>query len=162
MSKFLIWSDLHLGHNAICKYRTQFSSPEEHHETIFDRLATALGKRDSLWLLGDIAFTQEWLDKIAGLKCAKKTLILGNHDLERKLRFTDLVGVYDSVQSLVGKRNYWFTHCPIHPDEIRGKGGVIHGHTHNKNIPDDRYFNACVENTDYHPITFEQIMERML
>jgi len=161
MSGLVIWSDLHLGHKAICKYRTQFSTPEEHDEIIYDRLASSVGKRDSLWLLGDVAFTKDWLFKIGAIKCAKKTLILGNHDLEGKMKFTDLVGVYDSVQSLVSRRNYWFSHCPIHPDEIRGREGVIHGHVHNKSLLDKRYFNACVENTNYHPITFPAIMERL-
>lgn len=170
MSRLLLTSDLHLGHKAICKYRTQFSSAEEHHEIIYDNLATNVNRRDSLILLGDIAFTPEWLAKIGEIKCVKKTLILGNHDLERGMKFTDLVGVYDDVQSLMSKRNTWFSHCPIHPQEMRNRKYCVHGHLHNKVVtedgcdygdPDPRYWNVCVEHTGYKPISFHELEQRM-
>lgn len=82
MSKLLITSDLHLGHKNICKYRTQFSSADEHHNFIFENLATNVSKRDTLYILGDCAFDKYWLDKVKSIKCQHKKLILGNHDSE--------------------------------------------------------------------------------
>lgn len=156
MSRLLLTSDLHLGHKAIVKYRSQFSSSEEHHEIVYDNLASSLNKRDCIYFLGDIAFDHYWLNKIKELKCATKVLIVGNHDTDKKVKMKDLVDTYDKVEGLVSKRNCWFTHCPIHPKEVRGKDYVIHGHTHQKLIPDTRYISVCIEHTDYKPITFER------
>ena len=61
MSKLMLAADLHLGHRNIAKYRTQFITSEEHDEIVLDNLKSSVNKADSLWLLGDIAFTKEWL-----------------------------------------------------------------------------------------------------
>lgn len=158
MSRLMIMSDLHLGHSNICKYREGFSSAQEHHETLFENLATNVGKRDTLYLLGDIAFTLEWLERIKTIKARHKLLVVGNHDTERGITMRHLVDVYDSVVSLFSKRNYWFSHAPIHSDEIRRRFGNIHGHCHGHKIDDKRYINACVEHTNYKPITFEELV----
>ena len=175
MSKLLITSDLHLGHRNICKYRTQFSSADEHHNFIFENLATNVGKRDTLYILGDCAFDKFWLEKVKGIKCQHKKLICGNHDTEHHT-MKELCDVFDSVESLLSKRNMWFSHCPIHPQEMRGRLLNIHGHLHNHKvgsfeergymgmyedvfIENKRYFNACVEHTNYKPISFAEIME---
>jgi calcineurin-like phosphoesterase family protein len=179
MSNILISSDLHLGHKNVCRFRTQFETVEEHDEVIFDNLATALGKRDSLVLLGDVTFTQHWLDRIGELNCAKKTLVLGNHCTEY-LSIHELVKVYDSIHGLWSKKHCWFSHCPMHYQEMRGKLLNIHGHLHFNNVwknkepegfkfapgnepymdeLDVRYFNACLEHTEYKPITFSDIMD---
>ena len=159
MTKLWVSSDLHLGHKNVLKFRgDEFGCQQEHDEVIFDRLATSVGKRDSLYLLGDVAFTSEWLLRIASIKCAKKTLILGNHDTDQKVSFDDLTFAYDSIHSLHSRRNMWFSHCPIHESQFRGKVLNIHGHVHKKTLEDNRYFNACVDVNDYRPVTFEHII----
>jgi len=177
MSRLLVTSDIHLGHSNIHKYRTNFSTAEEHHETLFDNLATEVRKRDSLLLLGDICFTKEWLVRLDEIKCVKKTLILGNHDTER-VSIRDLVKHYDAIHSLYSKRNYWWSHAPIHPQEMRGRVANIHGHLHGNMVwqdevevempfggssyyspVDTRYLNACVEHTDWKPINFKELTD---
>ena len=157
MTKLIISSDLHLGHDNIIKFRNEFSSAEAHHETVFDRLATAADKRDSLYLLGDVAFTVDWLLRIANIRCVKKTLILGNHDTDQKIPLSLFLSVFDSVHSLHSRRNVWFSHCPIHDSQFRGKTLNIHGHDHKGIIDDPRYFNVCLEHNDYRPISFGDI-----
>lgn len=172
MTRLMITSDLHLGHKNICKFRKQFATPDEHHEIMFENLASNIQKRDSLILLGDIAFNTYWLDKIASIKCEKKLLICGNHDTENGIKMRDLVRVYDDVMALHSRRNYWFSHCPIHNTQLRGKVGNIHGHLHvdevGEYLPsidgnsdvlyrDPRYLNACVEHTSYKPISFAEL-----
>lgn len=162
MTKLIISSDLHLGHKNVLRFRgDDFGCIEEHNEVIFDNLASSVTKRDSLFLLGDVAFTPEWLLRIASIRCAKKTLILGNHDTDQKVSFEDLTFTFDAIHSLHSRRNVWFTHCPIHPEQMRGRVLNIHGHTHTKIIDDNRYFNACVDVNDYKPFTFVEIMERV-
>lgn len=174
MTRLMITSDLHLGHKNIHNFRKGFGTAEEHHEVMFENLATNIKKRDSLILLGDIAFDKYWLGKIASIKCEKKLLICGNHDTENGIKMRDLVNAYDDVMALHSRRNYWFSHCPIHPYEMRGKVGNIHGHLHRKEVgeylpmpdgnsdafyPDPRYLNACVEHTSYKPISFADLVD---
>ena len=170
MSRLLVTSDLHLGHKNIHKFRQQFSTAEDHHNEIFENLAVNVKKNDSIIFLGDICFDDFWLEKIKNLNCKKKTLILGNHDTE-KVNIRDIAFSYDAVHSMMNKRDSIFTHCPIHPDEFRKQSLNIHGHLHDKVIhkkgamlmvPNTKYFNACVEHTDYKPITYAEIMQRLL
>lgn len=173
MSRLMITSDLHLGHKNIHKFRGEFSTAEEHHEVIFDNFASSIKKSDSVILLGDIAFDNYWLNRLSEVKCRKKTLILGNHDTER-LSIFDIVnsGVYDAIHSIYAKRKCLLSHYPIHGHEFRRSDLNIHGHLHDKKVeslnialqvmrPDVRYFNACVEHTDYKPISFAEILERV-
>jgi len=168
MSRLMITSDLHLGHKNIHKFRTQFDSAEDHHQAIFDNFASNINKRDSVILLGDIAFDAYWLKQIEKINCIKKTLILGNHDTEH-CSMGHLMMTFDAIHSMYSKRNMWFTHCPVHSDHFRGKDLNVHGHLHNEVVcssyagsyeVDQKYFNACVEHTDYKPISFSEILER--
>jgi calcineurin-like phosphoesterase family protein len=74
---------------------------------------------------------------------------------------------------LFSYKNTWITHCPIHPQEIRGRQGVIHGHLHGdvvketiwdeincKNIylEDKRYFNVNLDNNDFKFVSHDKIM----
>lgn len=175
MSRLMLTSDLHLGHKNILEFRSGFESQEEHDETIFENLATSLNKRDSIIFLGDIAFDAKWLRRIGDIKCAKKTLILGNHDLERGISMRDLTGTYDRIESLMSRRNVYFSHCPIHPQQFRGRTNNIHGHMHDKHIltkdekanenlwqaaPDERYINVCVEQTNWKPVAFSDLINK--
>lgn len=155
----MLSSDLHLGHRAICKYRTQFTSEEEHNETVFENLATGVNKRDSLILLGDVAFTKEWLYRLNEIHCVKKTLILGNHDTDRQITIKELAEVFDSIHSLWSNRNVWFSHCPIHPQELRSRKFNIHGHLHDSIVDDPRYINVCLEHTNYKPISYQELLK---
>ncbi len=172
MSNLWLSSDLHLGHKNVLKFRPEFKTLEEHDQTILENLKMSVNKRDSLYLLGDVAFTEEMLMEIDEIKCVKKTLILGNHDTDQGIPFDVLVHVFNSIHALHSRRNVWFTHCPIHHQFLRGKKLVIHGHTHReivqnpenhfgytKMVADPRYINVCVEQTDYKPITFNQVTE---
>lgn len=157
----MLTADLHLGHRAITKYRTQFATAEDHHETMFDNLATNINKRDSLFILGDCAFTLAWLYRLKEINCAKKTLVLGNHDTERQVSVRHLAEVFDEVSGLIGRNGVWMSHCPIHPDEMRGKEFNLHGHTHEHCIDDPRYINVCLEHTNYKPISFQDLMQKV-
>lgn len=154
MSRAYIMSDLHLGHKNIHKFRDQFSSAEEHHEVVYDNLCSTITKRDVVYFLGDVAFDKHWLGKIKELQCVKKILVVGNHDIEHGISMKDVCETYDAVYGLYNKNKHWLSHAPIHPDEIRQKVGICHGHTHSHLIDDDRYVNVCCEYIDYKPYLF--------
>lgn len=159
MGTVYLMSDLHLGHKAICKYRTQFTSAEEHDNYIKEQYHSVVTKRDTVFFLGDVAFTKVALEEVATWRAEQKILVVGNHCLD-KLHMKDLVQGYDKIYSLYKYKEFWLSHCPIHPEELRGKKN-IHGHTHYHNIDDKRYFNVSMENINYRPINIEEIRKRM-
>lgn len=144
--KVCFWSDLHLGHTNITKFRPIFSTMEEHDEFIMDTITSMKDKRTVFYILGDAFVSRNGLEKFEKLfGNVRTTLVLGNHDLEREgLSFKDLIGVVDNVQSLVKYKNFWLSHAPIHHGELRGKKN-LHGHTHFELMGDPRYINVCVE-----------------
>lgn len=160
MSAVLNLSDLHLGHQSICKFRTQFTTVEEHDSLIIENYLNLVRKQDRVHFNGDVAFTSEALNTIKKLP-GRKILILGNHDTEFKKRgytLQDLVDTFDEIHSFVRWHEFWLTHCPIHVDELRGKFN-IHGHTHNHIIDNPNYLNICMEHINYTPISLEQIRD---
>lgn len=163
MGKVYIISDCHFGHRNICKYRTQFSSIEEHNEFILDNILSTVTKRDVLYMLGDMFFTREAIYQYGQAisdKIRHTCVILGNHDTdntERALNVGVMWGMFTSIHGLKSHRGCWLSHAPIHENELRGKIN-IHGHVHNQTIKDDRYFNACCENINYTPVLQEDIL----
>ena len=89
-----------------------------------------------------------------------KRLVRGNHDIfEDKLYyecgFDKMYGV-----RVWPKHNLIFSHTPLHPDCLSGRGWTnIHGHLHsnlvmesNGKIPDKRYQCVSLEHTNYKPV----------
>lgn len=161
-----IIGDCHLGHKNISNFRKMTNpltgvpySSEEQHQLMIEQLSK-INKRDTLFLLGDIAFDKESLELIKSLPCSDKILICGNHDLDQKLKMQDLIETYDKVFSLRSYKRCWLSHAPIHPMELRGKL-AIHGHTHYQHmlsddgVIDSRYVSVCAEYTGFKPIKFE-------
>lgn len=156
MNTLWVTSDWHLGHRNILRYRSQFSSIEEHDEFIVQNYLRKVHNRDTVWFLGDIALSSAGLQKVAALPGYKR-LVLGNHDTDRHLSVKDYAPIFTGgIFSLVRLNTFWLSHAPIHPDELRGKRNV-HGHTHTRNINDLRYFNVSLENTNYSPIKLQDI-----
>lgn len=157
-------SDCHFGHKNILKFRKGFSSVEEHDETIMDNILTTCNKGDTLWILGDMFFDLESLENY-GARIREKVrfihMVLGNHDTDRDARAQNvgrMFEMFDSVHGLKSKDGFWFTHAPMHPDELRGRYN-IHGHVHYATVQDERYFNACCENINFAPVTIDKIRE---
>ena len=134
-------SDLHFGHKNIQKFR-QFVLSQNHNEQfICNAWKNKVTKRDDVYVLGDVAFTMEAIDLFKDLP-GRKFLIRGNHDLCDTAAY---LKVFTEVYGLLKYKEFWLSHAPIHPDELRGRVN-LHGHVHYASIPDSRYFNCCVEN----------------
>lgn len=151
-------SDPHFGHKNICKYRTMFSTPEEHDEAMLDSILTPIGKNDTLWLLGDNCFNVESLHYIQKIKdyVGKLRIIMGNHDIDAKY----FVGIADTINGFISYKNYWISHAPIHPQEMRNRKGNIFGHLHTDTVDDPRYLCVSMEQLDnWIPRDFNNIKE---
>lgn len=162
MSKVYFISDTHFGHKNICKFRTRFSSAEEHDDFVFEAIMTTGSKRDTLWMLGDLFFTTESLKLFDAInsKFNCVNIIFGNHDTDNSVRKRNARYIASSCNkfgSIFKYKGFWLSHAPIHTDELRGCRN-IHGHTHNHLIDDNRYINVCVENLrGGKPVCFDDI-----
>lgn len=157
-SRAFFISDLHLGHKKIIEFSAglrECSSIEAHDAWIVSQWNSVVKKRDVVYVLGDVAFSRGGLLKASGLNGTKK-LVLGNHD-RFKLEEYEAVG-FSIIGGIVSYKEFWLTHAPIHPDQLRKKYN-IHGHTHASRIEDDRYINVCVESFYGVPVSIEQIRE---
>ena len=175
MTVFVI-SDLHLGQKSILNFEREdgtklrpFRGLHEMHGYIADRWRSVVTDDDKVYVLGDVASIKSVKLLLAGLP-GKKRLVRGNHDL-----FSDNWYHEAGFQRIYGVRQLggvWLTHVPMHPCSMEGRAiGNIHGHLHAQvvktiepdgawnEVPDNRYFNACVEQIDYTPVSIEAIIE---
>ena len=159
MANVWMCADLHLGHKNIHKFRTQFESEGHHRNTVKENYHKVVTKRDKVFFLGDIAFNQECLEDVSTWVADKKVLVIGNHDLDN-IPMKEIVKHFDEVYSLYKYKEFWLSHCPMHPAELRGKYNV-HGHVHFNSVPDPRYLNVSLENIDYAPISLDDVRKRL-
>lgn len=177
----LFIGDTHFNHKRIHeKFRTQFSSDDEHDNFIHNNIIEAADTNTSLWLMGDTFFNPSgfWRLEAFRQKYQQVNIVLGNHchnQLPRyALQFKN-VNVY-GVQQRYG---LWLSHVPV-PDYELYRGNCIHGHMHSKGIghfkewgndgyallpheqpfiQDARYFCVSCENVNYKPISLNTIKE---
>jgi calcineurin-like phosphoesterase family protein len=167
MAQTFFIGDLHFGHKRIIEfgrstgttYRTGDNYLENmHHIAInWNKVVT---KRCKVFVLGDTAFTEEGFECLKELN-GKKVLVRGNHD--NYFSTEKWLEVFESVEGIVRYKNYWLSHAPIHPLELRGKFN-IHGHTHQHSIRnqytneyDERYINVSCEAIGETPISLHQL-----
>ncbi|RDE25161.1 serine/threonine protein phosphatase [Motiliproteus coralliicola] len=154
-------SDLHLGHKKILQFSNQWrggTTIQEHDDWIVTQWNKTIGKRDPVYVLGDVAFTREGLQRVKELN-GQKFLIMGNHDFAQIHEYED-VG-FRILGGIVKYKGFWLSHAPIHPNELRGCAN-IHGHVHSESIDDSRYINVCVEPLGGVPLSIHEISRRNL
>lgn len=157
MSKVFFIADTHFGHRSICKYRP-FNSPQEHDEHVITSWNSVVKKqRYIVWVLGDMCIKNKEYDMngIINRLNGNINLITGNHC---HLPYYEHPKI-KVMRGVTSKYGFWLSHCPMHPLELRGKVN-IHGHVHNKSIPDDRYINVCCEAVNYKPISLDIIRRK--
>lgn len=160
MSKVFFIADTHFGHRSICKYRPEFKTLQEHDEFIIANWNKVVTKAKYIvWVLGDMCIKNKLydMDKIINRLNGTIQLITGNHCH---------LPYYDNNRvrirnGLTKKYGFWLSHCPIHPNELRGKQN-IHGHVHNKTIDDKRYINVCADNINYTPMDLDYIRSSLI
>lgn len=157
MIDFVI-SDLHLGHEGILKYRTQFPDVKSHDDYIIKQWNSVVGEHDKVYILGDVAWKKRDLSKLSQMN-GTKILIAGNHDI---LGAKNYLKYFKDIRGFWKKDIFWLSHAPIHEDELR-KHINIHGHLHNKRVKtyfdldSALYINVCCECVDYTPVKIEDI-----
>lgn len=157
MSNVFLISDTHFGHTNIIKYCGRpFATPDEMDEALVSNWNSTVSSSDKVYLLGDVAMSHKKLPILEQLN-GTKILIKGNHDIFALKYYTPYFKDIRGSHELDG---LLLTHIPVHESQKTRYRGNIHGHTHDKNLPDPWYTNVSVEQIDYTPIAFEVIRQR--
>ena len=180
VNRFVI-SDHHLGHtNSWEKFKLEdgsplrpFTSTEEMNETMIERHNAKVKEQDTVYFLGDVVINKKYLELVKRMN-GRKILVRGNHDIfkdedYREVGFQQIHGVRVFVDKFI------LSHIPLHPDCVTERFKVnVHGHLHANEImidetlmsssyikPDPRYLCVCVEQTDFTPLHFDEVEERI-
>jgi calcineurin-like phosphoesterase family protein len=175
-SVFLV-SDTHFGHKGVCHFTRNdgvtklrpFDTPEEMDEFMVEAWNAKVRPNDKVYHLGDVVINRKALGIMRRLN-GDKVLIRGNHDIfrddEYREHFREL-RAYHVMNGMI------LSHIPIHTESLGRFGVNIHGHTHANrvmlsgfngkitDIVDVRYHCVCVEQTDFAPILFEDVVRRI-
>jgi calcineurin-like phosphoesterase family protein len=170
---FLV-SDTHFGHSGVCHFTRNdgvtklrpWTDPDEMDEEMVKRWNETVRPNDKVYHLGDVVINRKAL-KIMSRLNGDKVLIRGNHDIfrddEYRQYFREL-RAYHVMNGMI------LSHIPIHTESLGRFGTNIHGHLHANRVMtevwgdyviDTRYHCVCVEQTDYTPILFEDVIKRI-
>ncbi len=184
---FLV-SDTHFGHAGVCRFTRNdgvtklrpWDNPEEMDEEMVKRWNETVRPNDKVYHLGDVVINRKAMSILHRLN-GDKVLIRGNHDIfrddEYRVHFREL-RAYHVMNGMI------LSHIPIHSESLGRFGVNIHGHLHanrvlrtvrksmvSKHDPrpftveepviDTRYHCVCVEQTDFRPILFEDVIKKI-
>jgi calcineurin-like phosphoesterase family protein len=165
---FLV-SDTHFGHAGVCRFLRNdgtklrpWDNPEEMDEYMVEAWNKKVRPNDKVYHLGDVVINRRAL-KILALLNGDKVLIRGNHDI---FRDTEYRHYFREIRAYHVMNGMILSHIPIHSDSLGRFGTNIHGHLHSNRvmkdgIVDTRYHCVCVEQTDFAPILFEDVVKRI-
>ena len=174
-SVFLV-SDTHFGHAGVCRFLREdgvtklrpWDNPDEMDEEMVKRWNETVRPNDKVYHLGDVVINRKAMSTLYRLN-GDKVLIRGNHDIfrdeEYRQHFREL-RAYHVMNGMI------LSHIPIHEESLGRFGVNIHGHLHANRVKiakhakdkpeiDTRYHCVCVEQTDFRPILFEDVIKRI-
>ena len=180
-SVFLV-SDTHFGHAGVCRFTRRdgvtklrpWDSAEEMDEEMVERWNDRVRPTDKVYHLGDVVMSRRSLSIMDRLN-GDKVLIRGNHDIfkdEDYRKYFRELRAYHVMNGMI------LSHIPIHSESLGRFGVNIHGHLHADRVMrparvleefidhgcttiDERYHCVCVEQTDFAPILFEDVVKRI-
>ena len=180
-SVFLV-SDTHFGHKGVCHFTRNdgvtklrpFDTPEEMDEFMVEAWNARVRPNDKVYHLGDVVMSRRSLSIMDRLN-GDKVLIRGNHDIfkdEDYRKYFRELRAYHVMNGMI------LSHIPIHSESLGRFGVNIHGHTHANRVMrparvleefidhgcttiDERYHCVCVDQTDFAPILFEDVIKRI-
>ena len=149
--KIFITSDHHFNHKNIIRYCNRpFRSVKQMNEYMIRQWNKKVGKRDTVYFLGDLAFARRGISDLYYLRGRLNGTIFiipGNHDKINMLKqsgFIILVPEYDTFKI----KNLILSHRPL--ERIPPGYINVHGHIHEKETYGKR-INACVDVTGFSP-----------
>jgi calcineurin-like phosphoesterase family protein len=163
-----------MRNDGVTKLRP-FDNPEEMDEFMVEAWNKKVRPNDKVYHLGDVVINRKALGIMRRLN-GDKVLIRGNHDIfrdeEYREHFREL-RAYHVMNGMI------LSHIPVHAESLGRFGVNIHGHLHANRVKkargvyadtgeviysdyiDPRYHCVCVEQTDFAPILFEDVIKRI-
>lgn len=136
-------------------------------ETIFDNYCKLVKKGDSVYHLGDVAFSEEAGRKIRKLP-GQKYLIIGNHDqkFRRSLKDWGFNWVKDVYNLRINPRDrnnrieVWLSHYAhrVWPKKHYGTYHA-HGHSHGALPFYEQSADVGVDNWEFYPVSLESLIQ---
>lgn len=171
MSNTFLVSDTHFGHWGVCKFISKdgvtklrpWTNPQDMDEDMVERWNSMVKPNDKVYHLGDVVINRHALAIMPRLH-GRKVLIKGNHDI---FKLSDYTPHFYDIRAYHVLDMMILSHIPVHVGNLARFGANIHGHTHDRNVlledgtPDPRYVCVCVEQTDFKPVAFETIRQRI-
>jgi len=174
MPSVFLTSDTHFGHAGVCKFLRDdgvtklrpWDNPEDMDEEMVKRWNETVRPNDKVYHLGDVVINRKALSIMHRLN-GDKVLIRGNHDI---FRDDDYRNHFRELRAYHVMNGMILSHIPIHSDSLGRFGTNIHGHLHANRVKaevwgeyeiDTRYHCVCVEQTDFRPILFEDVIKRI-
>ena len=161
-----------------------FTSTEEMDETMIERWNAKVKPGDTVYHLGDVVINQKSLHLVSRLN-GRKILIRGNHDIFKDKQYAE-VGFEQIHGVRVFVDKFILSHIPLHPDCVTDRFKVnVHGHLHANEVTrdeivrpdyrfgteyefyrlkkeiDPRYLCVCVEQTNFTPLSFDEVEARI-
>ena len=183
MPAVFLYSDPHFGHAGVCRFMRNdgvtklrpWDDPQEMDEEMIRRYNDKVRPNDKIYFLGDVVINRKSLSTLRRLN-GDKVLIRGNHDIfrddEYRMYFREL-RAYHVMNGLI------LSHIPVHEASLGRFKLNVHGHLHANRVMkargvnaktgevlysnefDYRYHCVCVEQTDFAPILFEDVIKRI-
>jgi calcineurin-like phosphoesterase family protein len=177
MPNIFIVSDTHFGHAGVCKFLRNdgvtklrpWDTPEEMDEFMIAAWNERVRPKDKVYHLGDVVINRRHLSTLARLN-GDKVLIRGNHDI---FKLEDYTPYFRDIRGYHVMNGMILSHIPVHEESLGRFGTNIHGHLHANRVMyrdpfesfaakvDPRYHCVCVEQTDFAPILFEDVIKRI-
>ncbi len=183
MANTFLVSDTHFGHAGVCRFTESdgvtkirpWTDPDEMDEAMVKMWNETVRPNDKVYHLGDVVINRKALKTLARLN-GDKVLIKGNHDIFRMEEYTPYfreIRAYHVLNGLI------LSHIPVHPESLGRFGTNVHGHLHTNRVKkivgvdvrtgefkystenDVRYHCVCVEQTDFKPISLEDVIKRI-
>ena len=166
---FLV-SDTHFGHTGVCRFMRRdgvtklrpWDDADEMNEAMVKAWNDRVRPNDKVYHLGDVVINRKYLHILHRLN-GDKVLIKGNHDI---FKLEDYIQYFRDVRGYHVLNGMILSHIPIHEESISRFGTNIHGHLHERrvmkdNAIDPRYHCVCVEQTNWAPISLEEVVKRI-
>jgi len=165
MAEVFFIADLHFSHRGIVRFADPESgvslrpwdTTESMDQDLVERWNRVVGARDKVFVLGDFVINRRALPVAAQL-AGLKTLVCGNHDT---FRTEEYARYFKDQKGAVDYKGWILTHVPVHPSQLSRWSANVHGHLHARKVGDPRYLCVSAEQTDYAPITYEEVARRL-
>lgn len=157
-------SDHHNLHDNIRRYCGRpFVNVKEQEERFLDDHNSLVHPRDCVYLLGDVSMKKEGAESLLSQMNGRKYFVLGNHDrkfINTIKQYCEVVGYLHDIK--INKQKITLCHYMMAVWNCSHYGAwQLFAHSHGNLPPFGLQHDVGVDNNDFKPVSFEQLVEIM-